>query len=50
MPLAPLLLAPPLLAPLPKAALAAVREVAPKAICDGVDTLYNEHPYDGRGW
>ena len=19
-------------------------------ICAGIDTLYNEHPYDGRGW
>ena len=33
-----------------KAALKAKKAVALSDLCEGVDTLYNEHPYIGRGW
>ena len=35
------------------AALKAKQAGVPMGLCDeggGIDTLYNEHPYDGRGW
>ena len=33
-----------------QAALDAIAAGVPHELCNGLDTLYNERPYDGRGW
>ena len=36
--------------PTHQAALDAIAAGVPQELCNGLDTLYNERPYDGRGW